>query len=57
MCRYIGLDGCHSAGINVYEWMFPLWLSKLRTKHSVYENAGLIPDLAQWVKESSIAIS
>ena len=27
--------------------MFPLWLSRLRTQHSVHEGAGSIPGLAQ----------
>ena len=30
---------------------FPLGLSRLRAQHSVYEDAGLIPSLAQWVKD------
>ena len=29
---------------------FTLWFSGLRTRHSVHENAGLIPGLTQWVK-------
>ena len=28
---------------------FPLWLSGLRTQHSVKEDEGSIPDLTQWV--------
>ena len=30
---------------------FPLWLSGLRTQHCLCEDAGLIPVLAQWVKD------
>ena len=33
---------------------FPLWLSGLRTRHSVREDVGLIPGLAQWVKDSTL---
>ena len=36
---------------------FPLWLSQLRTWHSVREDSGLIPGLAQWVKRSGITVS
>ena len=36
---------------------FPLWLSGLRTRHDVCEDAGSIPDLAKWVKKSGIAMS
>ena len=41
---------------------FPLWLSGLRTCHSLYEEAGLIPGLTQWLKDlalcgSSIAVA
>ena len=30
---------------------FPLWLSGLRTQHNLHEDAGLIPGLAQGVKD------
>ena len=30
---------------------FPLWLSGLRTQHCFCEHLGLIPGLAQWVKD------
>ena len=30
---------------------FLLWLSGLRTQHSVHEDTGLIPGLTQWVKD------
>ena len=30
---------------------FPLWLSGLRTRHSVPEDVGLIPGPSQWVKD------
>ena len=33
---------------------FLLWLSRLRTRHSVYEDAGLIPCLTQWVKDLAL---
>ena len=33
---------------------FPLWLSGLRTQHSVCENVGSIPGLDRWVKDSAL---
>ena len=30
---------------------FLLWLRRLRTGHSVHEDAGLIPGLPEWVKD------
>ena len=35
-------------------WEFPLWLSRLRTQHSIYEDAGSIPGLVQWVKAQGL---
>ena len=33
---------------------FPLWLSELRTEHSVHEDADLIPGLAQCLKDQML---
>ena len=33
---------------------FPLWLGGLRTQHSVHEAVGLVPGLAQWVKDLAL---
>ena len=30
---------------------FPLWLSRLKTQHSLHEDAGLIPGLTQWLND------
>ena len=33
-------------GFKVYNsWEFPLWPSRLRTRYSVHDNAGSMPDL------------
>ena len=31
-----------------------VWFSRLRTSHSVHEDAGSIPSLAQWVKHLAL---
>ena len=33
---------------------FPLWISRLRTQHSLREDESLIPALAQWVKDPEL---
>ena len=35
-------------------WEFPLWLSRLRNQHSVHEDVGLIPGLAQWIQDLAL---
>ena len=34
---------------------FLLWLSGLRTQHSVHEDVDLTPGLAQWVKDPALS--
>ena len=31
-----------------------LWLSGLRTQHSLHEDVGLIPGLTQWIKDLAL---
>ena len=33
---------------------FPLWLSRLRTQYSAYEDVGSIPRLTQWAKDLAL---
>ena len=33
---------------------FPLWLSRLRTGHSICEDGDSVPGLAQWVKDRAL---
>ena len=33
---------------------FPLWLSRLKTRHGAHEDTGLTPGLTQWVKDLTL---
>ena len=33
---------------------FPLWCSRLRTRHSVHEDVRSVPGLTQWVKDLAV---
>ena len=46
-----GLPSLYIARFKLLVLEFPLWLSGLRTQHSVHKDAGLVPRLAQWVKD------
>ena len=35
-------------------WEFLLWLSGLKSQHSVHEDVGLISGLSQWVKDLTL---
>ena len=37
--------------LNFWHREFTLWLSRLRSQHSVHEDAGSVPGLAHWVKD------
>ena len=51
-----GMPGCgRGCSFNQGSQGVLLWLSRLRTPHSVCEDAGSIPGLAQWMKDLSLA--
>ena len=67
LCRHFpkasidGLVGVHEVSSQDQDqrvikkiWEFPLWLNGLRARHSDYEDVGLIPGPAQWVKNPAL---
>ena len=48
--RYIPKSSS-KALIQMLAWEFPLWLSRLRSRHGVSKDAVLIRGLTQWVKD------
>ena len=51
--QHTKISQCHTPQQNKRK-EFLLWLSRLRTKHSVHEDMGSIPDLTQWVKDLAL---
>ena len=49
-----GSQGAREGIRSWISWEFPLWLSGLRTGHSLCEDVGSIPGLAQWVSGASL---
>ena len=47
----MGIPQSHNFWIKEFTQEFLLWLSGLRTQHSVHEDLGSIPGLFQWVKD------
>ena len=43
-----------SCSVSICILGFLLWLSELRNQHSVYEDVGSIPGLAQWAKDPAL---
>ena len=39
---------------NIYIWEFLLWLSWLRTQHSIHKGAGSTPGITQWFKDPEL---
>ena len=47
----LGMSLEHWSSCRKSIWEFPLWLSGLRTQHSIPKGSGSIPGLAKWVKD------